>query len=252
MTDELTERVARAIEEASDGRIFGGYANIAARAAIEAFEAARQPTPVFPQLAPKSAATVETKSFFGRVKDPCPDCVKGECTMNCSGTEPADPTGDKGTLTICHNKNGTVTVTARSPGAYAESIVTIPAKDWSVLARAAIEAYEAAHTITMMIKLCPHGNVVCTSPDRCSKSEQCLGGDYDAIARGNITEEWKCSGCGIESPNQLRSCDCITNVLFRSGNRHVWKLDATEVEAISKAIRLLEEQGYMVEAPNDR
>ena len=43
MTDELTERVARAIEEATCGRIFDGY--IAARAAIEAYEAGKHLIP---------------------------------------------------------------------------------------------------------------------------------------------------------------------------------------------------------------
>jgi len=28
--------------------------------------------------------------FFGKVKNPCEDCVNGECTMNCSGREPSD------------------------------------------------------------------------------------------------------------------------------------------------------------------
>jgi hypothetical protein len=36
--------------------------------------------------------------------------------------------------------------------------------------------------------------------------------------------EWKCSGCGILSPNKVRSCDCPTNVVF-SGNLHEWKVD---------------------------
>lgn len=98
----------------------------------------------------------------------------------------------------------------------------------------------------MTNKKCPHGDVLCTSPDRCTKSEQCLGGDYDAIARGNITEEWRCSGCGIESPDQLRSCDCPTNVLFKSGNRHAWKLDAPRVQAVAEAIKLLESEGYAI------
>lgn len=35
--------------------------------------------------------------------------------------------------------------------------------------------------------MCPHGNVACTSPERCKHGDdnfQCLGGDYDAIAKG--------------------------------------------------------------------
>lgn len=60
------------------------------------------------------------------------------------------------------------------------------------------------------------------------------------------TEQWKCSGCGIESPNQRRSCDCATNVVFKTGSRHAWKLDNAVVEAIAQAIRLLESQGYTV------
>lgn len=59
-------------------------------------------------------------------------------------------------------------------------------------------------------------------------------------------EEWKCSGCGAESPNQLRSCDCVTNVLYKRGNRHAWKIDAAEVQAIAQAIKLLEAQGYII------
>lgn len=60
------------------------------------------------------------------------------------------------------------------------------------------------------------------------------------------TEEWKCSGCGVDSPDQLRSCDCATNVLFKPGNQHTWKLDRAAVRAIAQAINLLESQGYTV------
>lgn len=61
-----------------------------------------------------------------------------------------------------------------------------------------------------------------------------------------VREEWRCSGCGVESPNQLRSCDCATNVVFKTGNKHAWKLDGAEVEAITQAVALLESQGYTV------
>ena len=26
---------------------------------------------------------------------------------------------------------------------------------------------------------------------------------------------WRCSGCGIESPGRVRSCNCITSCLYR-------------------------------------
>lgn len=58
--------------------------------------------------------------------------------------------------------------------------------------------------------------------------------------------QWKCCGCGAASPDQLRSCDCITNVLFSSDNKHTWKLDSPQVQAIAEAIKLLEEQGYAI------
>jgi len=40
----------------------------------------------------------------------------------------------------------------------------------------------------MKVRMCPHGNVRCTSPLRCS-DDQCLGGDYDAIAQGLQTAD---------------------------------------------------------------
>ncbi len=69
-------------------------------------------------------------NFFGRVKDPCEDCVGDECTMNCSGKERAGPSGDKGTLILTREDDGTVTVRARTPDAYAESKVNVPRSVW--------------------------------------------------------------------------------------------------------------------------
>lgn len=73
-------------------------------------------------------------NFFGRVKNPCPDCVGNECTMNCSGREPAGPSGDKGTLILTREKDGTVTVRARAPDEYAESKINIPGTIWDEMA----------------------------------------------------------------------------------------------------------------------
>lgn len=72
-------------------------------------------------------------NFFGRVKNPCDDCVNGECTMNCSGREPAEPSGDKGTLIITYEKDNTVTVRARAPDEYAESKVNLPIHIWRAM-----------------------------------------------------------------------------------------------------------------------
>lgn len=73
-------------------------------------------------------------NFFGRVKDPCEDCVDDQCTMNCSGKEPAGPSGDKGTLILTREKDGSVTVRARTPDEYAESKVNIPGAIWDAMA----------------------------------------------------------------------------------------------------------------------
>lgn len=40
--------------------------------------------------------------------------------------------------------------------------------------------------------------------------------------------QWKCAGCGIVSPNKMRSCDCVTAVLFRIEDgsiQHAVKID---------------------------
>lgn len=35
---------------------------------------------------------------------------------------------------------------------------------------------------------------------------------------------WNCAACGVESPDRVRSCDCITNVVVdRSTGRSEWK-----------------------------
>jgi hypothetical protein len=53
--------------------------------------------------------------------------------MNCSGREPAGASDDKGTLIITHEDDGTVTVRARSPDAYAESKVNLPLDIWRAM-----------------------------------------------------------------------------------------------------------------------
>jgi hypothetical protein len=36
--------------------------------------------------------------------------------------------------------------------------------------------------------------------------------------------EWACAGCGVLSPNRMRSCACPTNVVVR-GRAQEWKID---------------------------
>jgi hypothetical protein len=38
--------------------------------------------------------------------------------------------------------------------------------------------------------------------------------------------EWTCAGCGVPSPNKVRSCDCATNVVCWD-RKHEWKRDAS-------------------------
>jgi hypothetical protein len=72
-------------------------------------------------------------NFFGKVKNPCEDCVDGECTMNCSGREPADSFDDKGSLFITYEKDFTVTVKVRTPNRYIDSMINLPLEVWHQL-----------------------------------------------------------------------------------------------------------------------
>lgn len=67
---------------------------------------------------------------FGKVKNPCEDCLEGECTMNCSGKELAAPEIDSGSLFITREDDGTVTVKVRSPHQKSESKVNMPYSVW--------------------------------------------------------------------------------------------------------------------------
>lgn len=39
--------------------------------------------------------------------------------------------------------------------------------------------------------------------------------------------EWTCAGCGVPSPNKMRSCDCPTNVVCWD-RKAAWKSDGKE------------------------
>lgn len=48
----------------------------------------------------------------------------------------------------------------------------------------------------------------------------------DLQAHGfQIVSEWKCSGCGIASPNRVRSCECPTGAVRRSNGEGAWKIE---------------------------
>jgi len=64
-----------------------------------------------------------------------------------------------------------------------------------------------------------------------------------------IEREWTCAGCGAPSPNQLRSCDCPTNVVCWDRKKE-WKRDTAEDTALADAIRLVEANGYTVTLPD--
>ncbi len=72
--------------------------------------------------------------FFGKVKNPCDDCVYGECTMNCSGRELSDEK-DFGSCFVTREKDNTVTIRVRSPNAYGESSINVPWKTWVQLCK---------------------------------------------------------------------------------------------------------------------
>lgn len=65
-----------------------------------------------------------------------------------------------------------------------------------------------------------------------------------------MTTNWQCAGCGIASPDRLRSCDCPTNVVCATGQKGTaWKRDTDEDDAIKKAIGLLLAHGYAITPP---
>lgn len=37
--------------------------------------------------------------------------------------------------------------------------------------------------------------------------------------------DWKCAGCGKQSPDRRRSCGCPTNVVISDGGGSAWKID---------------------------
>lgn len=71
-------------------------------------------------------------NFFGRVKNPCDDCLNGECTMNCSNAI-IDDTPDEGTVFIERLEDGTVQIKVRSPGAHGYSFVNMTWEEWTEL-----------------------------------------------------------------------------------------------------------------------
>lgn len=40
--------------------------------------------------------------------------------------------------------------------------------------------------------------------------------------------EWTCAGCGVASPNKMRTCDCPTNVVVSLARKRAWKQDVRE------------------------
>jgi hypothetical protein len=67
---------------------------------------------------------------------------------------------------------------------------------------------------------------------------------------GKMAEyEWTCAGCGIPSPNKMRSCDCPTNVVCWD-RKHEWKRDTIEDAKLTAAIRLVKANGYTL-TPSD-
>lgn len=71
-------------------------------------------------------------NFFGKVKNPCDDCLNGECTMNCSNRI-LDDTPDEGTVFIERLDDGTVQIKVRSPGAHGYSFVNMTWDQWTDL-----------------------------------------------------------------------------------------------------------------------
>jgi uncharacterized protein (DUF1499 family) len=67
-----------------------------------------------------------------------------------------------------------------------------------------------------------------------------------------MIEAWKCSGCGIASPNRFRMCDCPTNCVSNGAGKSEWKIEP-EPYRLAETIRtkLLgvapEDQGVVLE-----
>lgn len=67
---------------------------------------------------------------------------------------------------------------------------------------------------------------------------------------------WKCCGCGRESADRVRNCDCPTACLYRAGEpKSVLKLDESEAQALARerlhdaAPALLEALRRIADAP---
>lgn len=45
----------------------------------------------------------------------------------------------------------------------------------------------------------------------------------------DVKSGWKCAGCGCESPDRVRSCECPTNVVTM-GRLAQWKIDPPGIE----------------------
>ncbi|MCW2228067.1 hypothetical protein M2238_002192 [Bradyrhizobium elkanii] len=41
----------------------------------------------------------------------------------------------------------------------------------------------------------------------------------------NMTD-WKCSGCGVPTPNRVRCCNCPTNCISDGQGNGAWKIEA--------------------------
>ena len=50
-------------------------------------------------------------------------------------------------------------------------------------------------------------------------------------------EEWRCAGCGKESPNRIRSCDCPTGCVVKPGGVGAWKLDLADTPDFAGSLR---------------
>jgi hypothetical protein len=48
--------------------------------------------------------------------------------------------------------------------------------------------------------------------------------------------QWRCAGCGKQSPDRSRSCDCPTNVVLR-GREQAWKVDDEAIAGLSERLR---------------
>ena len=54
-----------------------------------------------------------------------------------------------------------------------------------------------------------------------------------------MSDEWKCSGCGVLSPDRVRCCECPTGVLYRcEGGRMTHEVKVASVEDRTALSRL--------------